>query len=459
MLLRNIIFARLLSPHNFSIALTFGIVLSFFEYLSGFGHELLMQRHHDGDKPEFQATMHTVMILRGILVTALVVLISPLIPHFLNLPTQTFNYALLAVVPLINGFAHLDPQRAHRHNNFKISAKIGITADLSSIVVALISISIWDNYWAFYVSFVFRHSISTLLSHCLASRRYHIAFKLPYLIALWQFGLPLILVGVLKYFGGEVDKALVARYSGLAQFTLYFLTIMVTANAANVISVGLSKIFIRRISTAPENSQNNTAFENGIISLYLVLPILFTVGVFGERIIQWVFGQQYVPIPYLFPAAIALVVCRHLSHWLNQVVVGCADTKLLLRADLVRIASLIVVLPLVINYGDVRLLALSFAFSEIVYLTALTQFTSRVIHALPATSLRLFSIALLGILYSLVVYWQINASTILTQTFCYLLGMLPLIVLFSYFSLTCRDETQKLINKALTFSSVKPPNS
>lgn len=54
MLIRNIIFARLLSPNDFSIALTFGVVLSFFEYLSSFGHELLMQRSEMATHRDFR---------------------------------------------------------------------------------------------------------------------------------------------------------------------------------------------------------------------------------------------------------------------------------------------------------------------------------------------------------------------------------------------------------------------
>jgi len=449
MLLRNIIFARLLSPENFSIALTFGVILSFFEYLSGFGHELLMQRSDDGNNPRFQATMHTVMILRGTVVALLVILISPLISRFLNVPSNTFDYALLAIVPLINGFAHLDHQRAHRHNNFKLSAKIGMTADFSSIFVALLSITVWDNYWAFYVSFVYRHSVSTLLSHYIASRPYQLAVDRHYLLALWNFGLPLILVGALKYFGTEVDKALVARYSGLVEFTLYFLTIMVAANAANIVSVGLSKIFIRRISTSPVERQNKTAFENGIISLYLVLPILLTITLFGDHIINIVFGEQYKPVPYLFPAVVVLVSLRQLSHWLNQIVVGCIKTKLMLYADIARIVGLAISLPLTVRDGDVRLFALTFAVGEIIYILYLSQLSSEFIHKLKMTSLQLLAITTLSVMSFIGLYWYVSDNTLLMRVTLYATGMLIMIALFNCCSHTCRNETQKLISKTL----------
>lgn len=449
MLIRNIIFARLLNPNDFSIALTFGVVLSFFEYLSSFGHELLMQRSNDGGTHRFQASMHSVMILRGLLIAALVVLISPFIPILLNLPSETFNYSLLAIVPLLNGFAHLDPQRAHRHNDFKLSAKIGMIADSSSIIVAFISISLWHDYWAFYISFVFRHSISTILSHWYASRAYCLAFEKAYFLALWNFGLPLILIGALKYFGTEVDKALIASYVGLPEFTLYFLTIMVTANAANIVSVGLSKIFIRRISTSTKARLNYVALENGIISLYLVLPILFTITLFGEHIIVLVFGQQYTPIPYLFPAVIVLVACRQLSHWLNQIVVGCIDTKLMLKADVLRAIALAIMLPMIVSSGDVRYFAWTFAVSEIIYIAILSQLVSRSITRFTNTALRLLAIVGASVVSFFALYWMVYDSTILLRMGVLIAGILTLVTAFNLLSHTCRNETSKLTRLVL----------
>lgn len=444
MLVRNVIFARLLHPDDFSIALTFGVVLSFFEYLSGFGHELLMQRSKDGNTPRFQATMHTVMVLRGVLIALFVVLIAPVIPVLLNLPEDAFNYALLAIVPLINAFAHLDPQRAHRHNDFKLTAKIGIIGDSTSIVIALICIAIWKDYWAFYISFVFRHSICTLLSHWLATRPYRLGLEKNHLLALWNFGLPLILIGTLKYFGTELDKALIARYAGLAEFTLYFLTIMVTANAANIVSIGLSKIFIRRISTSTMARLNRTAFENGIISLYLVLPILFTITIFGEQTVTIIFGQQYSPVPYLFPAVVILVAFRQLSNWLSQIVVGCADTKLMLKADIVKIFGLAALLPIAIYGDDVRFFALAFAISEIIYILFLSRLVSNVIQHFTATSLVLIGITSVSVTGFILVYWITHNSEPLTTVSIFSISLLSLIGTLYFFSQTCRNETRKL---------------
>jgi len=319
MLFRNIIFARLLDPKDYAIALTFGVVLSLFEYISNFGHENLMQRSKAGHLPGFQATMQSIMVIRGLLVASAIILLAPLIPQLLNLNGVDFNFALLAIVPLLNGFAHLDHQRLHRRQIYAVSSKISLTADASSVIVALICVSIWESYWAFYISFVFRHSVSTLLSHIWAKRRYSLSLEMEHIRSLMNFGIPLIAVGVLKYIGTEFDKGLVANLTGQDIFTIYILTLMLVINGTNIVNVALSKIFIRRISTAKE-SLASVARSNGIIYGYLLLPLIFSLCLFGDDLIPIIFGQKYAGFPFLIFAVCALAGFRSLNCWLNRLI-------------------------------------------------------------------------------------------------------------------------------------------
>ena len=445
MLLRNIIFARLLSPEDFSIALTFGIVLSLFEYISNFGHENLMQRSRDGDLEGFQATMHSVMIMRGVAIAFIIILIAPNIPILLKLSETSFNYAYLAIVPLITGFSHLDPQRLHRQNDFTLSAKISITADISSVLVALTCVLIWNSYWAFYFSFIFRHSVSTFLSHLWSIRPYRLSLAPTYLKNLWLFGLPLILVGVLKYFGTEIDKALIIRYSGLAHFTLYFLAMMLTSSAANIISIGLSKIFIRRISLANESNHNHIAHGNGVVFLYLVLPLLLTITAFGELIIHLVFGEKYPALDYLVPSVVTLIGLRQVSQWLNQIIIGGSKTKFMLFADTARIIVLMSIILFTISSKDVRLFALTFAVSELGYILLLTQLLEREKPGIKFICWKLLAATALAIVCFWLFYLAFNTAPLVEKSSYYLFALMLLVSLFNVFSLVCRQQTKQLL--------------
>jgi len=443
MLVRNIIFARFLSNDNFATALTFGVVLSLFEYTTNFGHENFMQRSSAGDHPRFQATMHSVMVCRGVLVAALLILIAEHIPTLLNLKNINFNYAFLAIIPLINSFAHLDHQRFHRAQNYSLTAKIGLLADISSIFVAFVCVLIWDSYWGFYISFVFRHSITTLLSHVWAERTYSLAFEKTHAVELLAFGAPLLLVGLLKYVALEADKAVVAHFEGLKVFAVYVLTLMVVVNATNIVNVALSKIFIRRLSTSI-NFTDQTARSNGIINSFLIWPLIIILCMNGEDLIQLIFSHQYSPYPFLITWVCAVVGLRSMNNWLNQIVIAKAPTHLILVASLVRAAVVIVGIYLLYPISSAISVIQAFLVAELAYFICLTLLIQKRL-SIVSSSLLMLSIYGLNITILFIAYTLSHDGSFWLRLGITLMYFWAFYTAFLYCSQTCRTQTMDMV--------------
>lgn len=446
MLARNVIFARLLSPENFSVALTFGLVLTMTEQIGIISHELYMQRAKDGNGARFQSTIQTINLIRGLVLSLCLLVAAPLLNSFFRVSSDVFNYAYLALIPLINGFRHLDPQRIHRQNDFTKSARIGITADISSIAIALISALIWKSHWAFFLSFVFRHTISTFLSHLWATRPYRLGVDKKILVRLLMYSFPLMIFGLLKYFGTELDKILLARYSGLAAFTLYFMSLMITANAANIITLGLNKIFVRRISDSNKSDLPYVASSNGIMILYLSLPLLLSIVFFGETIIYVVFGSQYPPIYHLMPAVVSLVAVRQLSHWLNQLVVGAFETKLVLYAEVTRMIALVALLPSIVSQNQVILFVLTFVACEWIFVLFLSFKLSKHIRGINLITVKFSAIVFCSLVFFWSAYELLNDGDLIVRILIYIPTLLLSLLAFYFSSNTCKTQTHNLIS-------------
>ncbi len=438
MLIRNIIFARFLSASDFAVTLTFGLVLSLFEYISNFGHENFLQRSQEGGLSRLQATMHSTMIVRGVLVSIGMILIAPFVPIFLDIKDVDFNYAWLAIVPFLNGFAHLDHQRLHRQHNYMITARITLIADVSSILVALTCILIWENYWAFYVSFVFRHSVSTALSHLFAQRKYSLALDRQHFTSLIKFGAPLLVVGLLKFISIEFDKAIVARSTGLEIFAVYVLTLMLLVNGTNIITLALSKIFIRRISTSGKDL-TKVIIDNGLIHCFFLLPLLALLCGIGENLIQLIFGNQYITVPFLIIIVGAVVGIRSINQWLNQTVIARMPTKLMLMADLFRVFIALFGVWLVYSNGDVITIAIAFWVSELCYFFCLSLLLNKLTPIL-STSFRLLSIyaATMACIYLQYAY-SFESNIMIKSAFSSLMFIF-IAGSFLLFSATCQNQ-------------------
>lgn len=443
--LRNVIFARLLSPEDFGLAMTFGLVLLLLEYMSNFGHESLLLRSRYGNAHGFQSTMHSSLIMRGLLIAAVIIVLAPYISDFFKLPRDVFNYAWLALVPLIRGFTHLDSVRVQRDHDFLPNAKIVFWADGLSILMALILAYSLPSYWAFYFSFVFRHCIGTVFSHLVAKRAYRLSLYKKYLTELLSFGLPLVAVGMIKYLGGETDKALIAREVGLELFTSYLLTLMLISNGFNLVSNAFAKIFIRRISKEKTKKEQRRAYEsNGVITIYLLMPISLLMCVFAESIVTVIFGASYHPVQFLIPLICCLTLFRSLNHWLNQIVVATCDTRLLIASDLVRLTGLLIAIFLSDYYSDVRIFCAAFCLGELICFLFLSSCIAVIHKHFLSFSIRVFIVAALGMIIVASMYQILEVQPLVTK----LLVSGLIMILFFYSSCkmsnVCMTTSQKL---------------
>lgn len=454
--IRNIIFARLLSPEDFGIAMTFGVVLLFVEYASNFGHENLMLRSEHGNRRSFQSTVHTTLIARGLLISAIIIFAAPYISQFFRLPDDLFDYAMLALVPFIRGFTHTDSTRVQRTHNHKPNFIINVTADASSIVFAMICASVIESYWAFYVSFVFRHCFGTLLSHLLAVRPYRLEINHKYALELLSFGVPLILLGISKYLGNEADKALIARSSGLEIFTSYLITMMFISNGATLVTNSFGRIFVRRISAGISVEAQQQAYRsNGVIALYLLLPISLMMCIFSESIITLVFGIAYHPVQYMIPIACFLTLIRAQNQWLNQIVVALFPTKILVVADITKLIGLATAVTLTHYTSDIRVLCLAFCMGELVYFFFLTAHLSGKHSHFWRFSLWLLTLSIAGMGIISLIYAVLEVQPLWQKIVSALVTLLVLTFLFNHYSNTCKENTQKLIELISNLKFVK----
>lgn len=403
-----------------------------------------MQRSSEGNAEQFQATIHTMMILRGLLVSLGIVLAAPWVPILLNIQTVDFNFALLAIVPFITSFAHLDHQRLHRRQIYTVTAKIGLISDAISILTAFVCVHIWDNYWAFYISLVLKHSLSTIFSHTFAHRKYILGFDINYINSLLRFGLPLLFVGLLKYIGNEFDKAIITRIGGLEVFSIYVLTLLVLKNGTNIVTISLSKIFIRRVSTSGSNI-SQVVSSNGTIHCFLVLPILVLLCVLGEDIILMIFGSNYKPIPYLILTIGAVVGMRSINQWLNQTVIASSPTRLILMADLIRVVVALICVGFTYKGGNPIIIPLAFWVSEIVYFLVLSHLISKQFPIMK-TCLFLISTYIACGIGIFVLYSLSYESDVITKIISSI--SLSFIVLASFLitSKVCREQVLDLLN-------------
>ena len=150
------------------------------------------------------------------------------------MPDVAWVYRLLALVPIIKGFAHLDVRRFHRRLHYRPGILVEVAglsmALLTAVLVGLYLRSYEAVLWAYLVEAI----VFVIASHVAAERPYRLTISLPVLERLFIFGWPLMLNGVVLFAIGQGDRVIVGSYLGTYELANYAVVAIIAAGLSHL---------------------------------------------------------------------------------------------------------------------------------------------------------------------------------------------------------------------------------
>lgn len=117
-LIKNIIIARILSPTQFGFYGIAMLILALLEILTETGVNVFLIQE-DGELSEYIDSAWVISILRGLIISLIIFLFTPLIVSFFKVPGAHNIVALVAVTPLVRGFINPAIVRLQKDMLFK----------------------------------------------------------------------------------------------------------------------------------------------------------------------------------------------------------------------------------------------------------------------------------------------------------------------------------------------------
>ena len=111
---RSVAFAWAIGPDELGRAMMLALTVRLVEMASDLGADRLMLQARDGNSAALQAELQGAFILRGLLGALVLLAAAPMLAALFADGPAASSYALLALVPLLRGFTHLDFRRAER---------------------------------------------------------------------------------------------------------------------------------------------------------------------------------------------------------------------------------------------------------------------------------------------------------------------------------------------------------
>jgi len=289
------ILAHLLTPELFGLVALATLAIDYISILNDFGlGAALVQRRENID--EASNIAFTFNLLIGILLTSLIVLISPYVAVFFHEPSLTPILRWLGLGFTINALGSVHTARLQRDLRFgkKLIPELGNTLIKGglSIGLAIMGYSAWSLVYGQLAGM----SISALLLWIVVPWRPRLLIRSPISGQLFKYGFSVMMDRAFTVFADSFDYLLIGRFFNTAALGIYTLAYRLPdLLILNTLSV-LAAVFFPAFSSI-QNQQD--VLRKSFLSTtryvqLLVTPLCLGIFVAADPIIRLIFGEQWL---------------------------------------------------------------------------------------------------------------------------------------------------------------------
>jgi len=295
-LLRNIVIARVLTPEDMGVAATFALTISLLEMISYMAVDMFLVQAKEGDEPQVQEVAQFFKLVRGFFVGIILYLFAPIITNVFKTSDAEWAYRLLAVIPMIQGFMHLDWKRQQRHLKYNSTMLVDTLPQLI-ITIAAYPMVIWLNDYSAVVWLLLAQAISSVfISRIIAERTYKILFEKRLIQKILIFSWPLLINGLLSFISMQGDKFIIGTNYSMADLGVYSISMSLILAIILLVAKFNSSLFLPILARVQTNQvEFRKRYRLGVNLLAIIagtasLPFI----IFGGNIVTLFFGNQYL---------------------------------------------------------------------------------------------------------------------------------------------------------------------
>ena len=292
---RNILVARLLSVENFGVASTFAIIFGFIEMLGFLGLDRFLIQTREEALERVQATLHTLQVLRGVLVAAVLFLTAGPLAEVMDVSQVAWAFQVMALLPLMQGFMHLDIARAQRDMRFGPFVKISLGAELLGLLSIWPLHLVFGDYRIVLGALLAQQILIVLFSHMVSERRYHLGWDRGLVLRALGFGWPLLFNAALMFGIFQGDRIIVANQLGPVDLGLFSLAFMLTFMPTGILNQTINRLFLPKLAPLQDDPAAFGLLARVVVQVGLVGGLAVAVGfsLFGADLVLIVFGAKY----------------------------------------------------------------------------------------------------------------------------------------------------------------------
>jgi O-antigen/teichoic acid export membrane protein len=349
------ILARLLVPEDFGLMGIGLIVIETLELFSETGFEQAMVQRRDRIE-KYVDTTWTVNILRGFALGGLVLLMAPVIGLFFDDQRVTGLLQVLALSPVVKGFANAHVVSFARELEFDKSFLLNGGGALVQAAVAVILAAIDPSVWALVFGLLAGNLARVVLSFLLTASRPRLSYSGERFRALFSFGRWILGSKIVVFLSTQGDDIIVGKLLGTDALGYYRVSYRVSNLPATELATAVSTVIFPAFAKVQEDlGRLRKAFCE---TFELITAVSFLLGglilVLADLLVPLLFGEKWTPIVPLVQILSVYGIMRSMGSPFGPVFQAIGRPDLMTKIQLFNLAVLAaVIFPMTFRWGVV----------------------------------------------------------------------------------------------------------
>ncbi|WP_448249773.1 oligosaccharide flippase family protein [Thalassotalea agariperforans] len=343
-LISLLILARLLTPEDFGVIGITALIIYFFDMLSNIGSEQYIIQKEKVNEQDLDTAWSLDCLLKSSL-WLLLLICSPIISTFFNLPELQYTIYALSFIILMNAINNPQLFLLKKQLNYTGIFKLLIIKKITALVVVITIAYLYKSFWAIIIADLVASLIYLIGSYLIKPYRptwtikhYHAQFA----ISKW-----LLLKGIVGYTRSQIDNLIVSKFFSTTHFGNYYMArdIAMLPNS-NILQPALEPL----LAIFSENKENSIAnkIENSLImASCFILPVCFYVFNFSNILIKTLLGEQWGYATEILSSMVLIIFYYGYLLICEHVLIATKKVKLLFYNDLF---SLICIISIISTY-------------------------------------------------------------------------------------------------------------
>lgn len=351
--IRIIVLARILAPVQFGIFGVATIVLTLLEMLTETGINVFLVQEK-GKIDEYVNDAWLISIIRGIIISAFIIISTPFVVSFFNIQGSKGLIYLISVVPLIKGF--INPSEIKFRKNLEFNKEFYFRTSIFALdsSVAVIASLITRSAEGLVFGLIAGAIFEVILSFAVIRPLPTFSFNVRKFMKIFHSGKWVTLFGIFDYAASQGDSITIGRLLGAGSLGIYQMGYAIAKLPITEISDVANRVVFPVYSRI---SEETLRLRRGFLKISLVVSVVsISLGLiiffFPKDLFIFIFGQKWEPtLAVLKPLAIYGAI-RGISNTVSSLFFALGKQKYVAGVTLIRLMILaITIIPLTANFG------------------------------------------------------------------------------------------------------------